>query len=428
MKLRNYLPLLIILLCPPFAMCIWYTNAELGGSLAALFSLFAQEGLLQTMVKIWKPVFFGTPAAWLIIGIFAAVQLLFIKILPGKTAYGPETIHHHVPVYKSNGLLAYLLTLALFLGGSYGLGLFKASVIYDHFGGILGALNLFSLLFCLLLYVKGRVAPSGNDHGSSGNFIFDYFWGLELYPRIAGFDVKQFTNSRFGMMSWPVIILSFAAKQHELYGISDSMLVSVLLQLAYVTIFFYYETGYFTTMDIQHDRAGFYLCWGCMVWIPSVYTSTAMYLVNYPNHLGWFWAILLLAVGGWCLYMKTNANRQRINVRAANGNYQIWGKPATYIRAKYTTAHGQEKESILLTSGWWGIASHFHYLGEIVGSLCWSLPGLFQHFMPYFYVFYLTILLAHRAFRDDARCAAKYGQYWQQYRKQVKYKVMPGIF
>ncbi|KAF5807426.1 putative 7-dehydrocholesterol reductase [Helianthus annuus] len=39
-------------------------------------------------------------------------------------------------------------------------------------------------------------------------------------------------------------------------------------------------------MDIAHDRAGFYICWGCLVWVPSIYTSPGMYLVNHPVSLG----------------------------------------------------------------------------------------------------------------------------------------------
>jgi len=34
--------------------------------------------------------------------------------------------------------------------------------------------------------------------------------------------------------------------------------------------FFLWETGYFNSMDIQHDRAGYYICWGCLVWVPAV--------------------------------------------------------------------------------------------------------------------------------------------------------------
>lgn len=32
--------------------------------------------------------------------------------------------------------------------------------------------------------------------------------------------------------------------------------------------------------------AGFYICWGCLVWVPSIYTSPGMYLVNHPVDLG----------------------------------------------------------------------------------------------------------------------------------------------
>ena len=37
--------------------------------------------------------------------------------------------------------------------------------------------------------------------------------------------------------------------------------------------------------------------------------------------------------------------------RATHGKAQVWGKAPTYITAKYTPADGQEKTSLLLTSG-----------------------------------------------------------------------------
>lgn len=46
-----------------------------------------------------------------------------------------------------------------------------------------------------------------------------------------------------------------------------------------------WESGYWCTMDIAHDRAGYYLCWGCLVWVPSIYTSPALYLVKQPINL-----------------------------------------------------------------------------------------------------------------------------------------------
>src|SRR2546426_543094 len=97
-----------------------------------------------------------TTTAWTILGVFAATELVLMRVLPGKQFLGPITANGNVPVYKANGVLAFVVTIALFLGASYGLHLFSPAVVYDNFGGIIGALNVFSVVFCALLYVKGR--------------------------------------------------------------------------------------------------------------------------------------------------------------------------------------------------------------------------------------------------------------------------------
>ncbi len=425
---RNLSVIIIIILTPLTAILFWYTNHYLNGSLTGLFQFFIDEGFFNGIYKIWAPVFWGSKTAWTILSIYAAIELLLMKILPGKTVYGPKTPNGYIPVYKNNGFLAFITTLLLFWLFGFQLKLFNPSIIYDHFGEILGALNIFSLLFCLLLYFKGLYRPSTPDSGTSGNPLFDYYWGTDLYPHILGINVKHFTNARFGMMGWSILIIAYAAKQHELYGISDSMIVSVVLQIIYCAIFFYYESGYFKTMDIQEDRAGYYIVWGVMVWIPAVYTLTAHYLVQHPVQLGAGLSAILIIVALIGFYSKTNMNRQRFNVRANNGDYRIWGHRAKIINAEYTDKNGEKHSSILLVDGWWGISRHFHYVGEILGALCWSLPALFTNFMPYFYVFYLTILLFHRAKRDDVKCRLKYGKYWEEYCKAVPYKVIPGIY
>jgi len=53
---------------------------------------------------------------------------------------------------------------------------------------------------------------------------------------------------------------------------------------------------------------------------------------------------------------------------------------------------------------------------------------MFGSVLPYFYVAFLTILLVHRAGRDDLRCAKKYGQYWAEYCRQVPHRIVPGVY
>jgi 7-dehydrocholesterol reductase len=264
--------------------------------------------------------------------------------------------------------MAFSVSMISFLLASLGLKLFSASIIYDNFGPLLGALNIFSLLFCLALYLKGKYKPSSTDSGTSGNLIFDYYWGTELYPRIGGIDIKMFTNCRFGMMSWSLICLSFLFKQYEMGTLSDSMIVCCSLQIIYCAKFFVWETGYLRSLDIMHDRAGYYICWGCLVWVPAIYTSAAQYLVLKPIHLGMPWALTIFSLGILAICINYLADKQRQKVRATQGKCLVFGKKPDLIPVSYVTEQGEKKQTILLASGFWGIARHFHYVPEILAA------------------------------------------------------------
>lgn len=109
---------------------------------------------------------------------------------------------------------------------------------------IIGFLNIVSIRFVEVTVsyapVQGKYFPSSSDSGSTGSLIYDYYWGMELYPRIGRhFDLKTWTNCRLGMMGWGVLVLCYAVKQYELYGyLTNSMAVSVLLMHLYIFKFF----------------------------------------------------------------------------------------------------------------------------------------------------------------------------------------------
>lgn len=425
---RIIIPLALILLCPPMVILVWYTNIALDGSLLKLWNFFQHHGFFTGIGKIWAPIFFGSKTAWSMIAIFGFAQLIFMRFLPGKMVTGPITPKGNIPSYKANGPLAFVATLFCFYFSTQFFHFFSATIIYDNFGPLLGALNSFSLVFCLFLCIKGYVKPSSSDAGGTGNVIFDYFWGTELYPKIFGWDVKMFTNCRFGMMGWSLVILSFAAKQAQLHGLTNSMLVAVVLQLIYIGKFFIWETGYLRSMDIMHDRAGYAICWGCLVWVTGIYTSPTLYLVNHPYHLSSTFAICLLAVGTACILINYLADLQRQRFRATAGNCLIWRKKPKFIHAPYQTTEGEQKINLLLISGWWSLARHFHYVPEILAALCWTLPALFSHILPYYYVIFLTALLVDRSWRQEKRCALKYGPQWKEYCEKVPYKLIPFIY
>eukprot|EP01027_Heterolobosea_sp_BB2_P011046 GEZU01016114.1.p1 GENE.GEZU01016114.1~~GEZU01016114.1.p1 ORF type:complete len:439 (+),score=132.76 GEZU01016114.1:174-1490(+) len=418
-------PLVLMVICPALVFFFYHTNVYLDGSYAKGARFIVENGFIPGIIKMIP---MPTVTAAKMIACFMGFELLLMRLLPGKDYYGPVTPAGNIPKYKANGLLAYFVSVAAYLGLVL-TGVISPGFVYDNYGAALTIMNLFSLVFCLFLCIKGRFFPSSSDSGTSGNFVFDYYWGTELFPRILGWDIKMFTNCRFGMMSWAILTLAFAGKQYENIGyISDSLLVCAALQMIYITKFFHWETGYLSTIDIMHDRAGFYICWGCLVWVPSLYTIHTFYLAHHAITLGTPLALAIFALGVISIAINYDTDRQRQHFRKTNGNCTIWGRKPEMIVAEYTTEKGEKKTSLLLLSGWWGLARHFHYLPELTATFFWTCPGLFNHVLPYSYLLFLTGLLVDRAHRDDARCASKYGKYWQQYCKRVPYRIVPYLY
>jgi 7-dehydrocholesterol reductase len=203
--------------------------------------------------------------------------------------------------------------------------------------------------------------------------------------------------------------------------------VSAALQIAYVARFMWWEAGYIATLDIAHDRFGFYLLWGVLGWLPAIYPSAALYLAAHPVALGTLPALALLAIGGGALVLTHLADAQRQRVRASDGQCLVWGRRPDVIRVRYHSLKGSE-EGLLLVSGFWGLARHFNYASEILLALAWTLPCGSGALLPYFYPAYLAVMLVHRALRDDRRCRRKYGASWDAYCARVPYRMLPGIF
>jgi len=399
MKLvRNVIaPIIFIFLLPFISILFWYTARYLDGNITLLFIIFKNHGLIESGLIICNHVFIGSKIAYLLLSIFIIFELIIMKYLPGKIVSGSQTKTGMTPTYKENGLICFFTTMGTYLLFSYGLRLFSPTILYDHFGELICALCIMSFLCSVFLYYKKVNLSWSTEQTVSKGSIFNFFWGKELYPRVYGYDIKQFITCRFAMTFWSLVLISFTAKQSFLFGLTNSLIISVLLQLLYITKFFYYESDYLKSFDIISKKVGFYLCWSFLVGVPVIYTSTANYLVNHPIELSISVTIALFALGALTIYLS-------------------------YL-AQY-----QKQKKYLLASGFWKLSRQFDYFLEILIVLIWSLPALFNHFYPYFPLVCLTILLVSKAIRNEKRNLAKYGPAWQAHCKKVPYKIIPYIY
>lgn len=318
---------------------------------------------------------------------FSLMQYIMYILFPGNDYKGPEFDLGTRVSYRDNGLLAFLVTSA---------------IVY------------FSPMVMIAAYWK-QIVTLGNILGVVAVLACNYpiqsiqhwYVGKDLHPLDCNnVDWKFFIASRISMMAWGVAALVTA-----LYTPYQPVQLSAILQYVYLFRFFLWESGYVYSMDQQHDRAGFYICWGCLSFVPMMYWLPLLQVPVYETVSWLFLPAGLLAQ--WLLY---DVDRQKHAVKMKTVT-TIWGKPPVLLQ--------HPSGSQLLCSGWWGVARHTHYAFELLAALCWCgvVGGL-----AYAYFVYLAVLLIHRSFRDDDRCKQKYGDTWTEYCTLVPYKIVPYVF
>ena len=382
----------------------------------------------------------ATPQAFLIYGVWFLVLFalhslpdLLHRFLPGYEGgvqYGAVTPAGNELPYQINGLQTWLLVHSLFLIGSLGLGLFSPGIIAEHWAPLLIVANILGYSVALFSYFKAHFFPSDKEDCKwSGSPIYDFYMGIEHNPRIGSFDFKLFFNGRIGMVVWTLINLSFAFAQYQQLGyVTNSMILVNILQAVYTIDFFWYEKWYLKTIDMQHEHFGWMLAWGDSVWLPYMYTLQAVYLLYHPVVLSNGFALFVLAFGLFGYVLFRLSNNQRYFFRETKGEKPIWGKKPEYVNCEFKDGSGKKHHTKLLASGFWGIARHTNYTGDLILSLAYSLACGFHSIIPYFYFFYMIVLLVHRCIRDENRCRHKYGKSWEEYCKKVSYRLIPGVF
>jgi len=201
----------------------------------------------------------------------------------------------------------------------------------------------------------------------------------------------------------------------------------------YVFDYNWNEPAYLTTTDIRHDLYGWMLAFGCLAWVAFFYPVTFLHHIAWQktplndNH-GNFYIGLALHLLGMYLFRVTNIQKHRFRKFISQGGdlstYKVWGKAVEYVKT--------EEGSYLLTSGYWGLARHFNYIGDLVMCIGWAVacagPSHGFPWAPASYVVYFWMMDIHRLWRDEQRCEIKYKQDWFRYKEKVPSFLIPGIW
>jgi delta14-sterol reductase len=421
--------------------------------------------------------------AWLFA--YYLVSLVLYRVLPAHETLGTKLRESGKPLtYRFNGMSfltctrkrklttsAFNATVAQLGACAIGTYIYGANFplwtfIADNYLQLLNGNILLAFALSVWVYLRSFTVKRGNREmrelargGQTGNIIYDFYIGRELNPRvtlpfIGEVDVKAWLEMRPGLTGWVLLDCAFIAKQYRLHGyVSDSIVLVGLVQSYYVLEGQFFEAGILGMMDITSDGLGFMLNFGDIVWVPSLYSTQTRYLSVYPVHLGWANMAAIVAVFSVGLFIFRSANGQKNRFRTNPTHPAVKDMP--FIQTKRGTR--------LLTGGWWGQARHINYFGDWLQSLPFCLPTGFAGYailpagsalvasagvrtlldgrqvtqqgaapwgmlFTYLYSAYFGFLLVHRERRDDNACAEKYGDDWVQYKKQVKYRIIPGVY
>jgi Delta14-sterol reductase len=380
----------------------------------------------------WDWTAFAVVAGWWCL--HAVLHLL----LPGETILGAKLRNGKQLAYKTNGLLcnslAVLAVAAWHISAQSSGSPSPLAALAD--ARWINKLAFATIVICIVksMWLYWRSFRGGvmlAEPGNSGNVVYDFWMGRELNPRIAvpglgEIDLKYFNELRPGMSAWlllswaPVVLRLEAFARGEASSMRWDMLIIAVLQAVYIFDSVVNESAILTTIDIISDGFGFMLCAGDLAWVPFTFSLQTRFLATKSVGLSWSPLAVAATVGllGFSIFRLSNSQKDAFK------RGELTDLPTIPPRSQPPREGGKR----LLAGGWWAMARHVNYLGDWLLGLSWCLLTGFDNMVPYLYSVYFAVLLVHRERRDDHKCALKYGEDWEEYRRRVPWRIIPGLY
>ncbi len=342
--------------------------------------------------------------------------------------------------YRINGILVIVAVLQVFI--LFALKNTVATVFYDEYylgASIACGLGLF---FSIIAFFRGGeekytrcvtvdMVNEGEEppiDEKKANFLQKFFNGQVWNGGKFEVDYKVLLYL-LGAVMLEVNVVS-ALRAHFLYhqgSILNGMLVYCICMTWFVLDYSIFEYMHLFTYDFFAEKLGFKLIWGCLCFYPFFYPVGIFPLVKARRrddiNLKQSLAIVGLYFIGWII--TRGANLQKYTFRK-NPESTAW----FFGLIPQKTIPGTR----LLVSGFWGAARHFNYLGEIIQAIALAIPGYYagkdnlSRALPWLYPLYYILLFIFRQRDDDKLCSEKYKEKWEEYKKAVPSKIIPGIY
>ena len=355
--------------------------------------------------------------------VFIALSIATV-ILPGKwvTGYANDERTGKPRRYRLNGLLVSVIAILIW-GFEVIPGLDREWFYRTSLYAVAGGTGWAVLFTAIAVYTQPKVRDR--------NRIVDFYLGRVQEIRFFNdrLDLKM-TFYVVGSTMLSINAMSGAAWHYEQFSPTNQVNLGVFVYAAIFTFYVFddhmFERVRLYTYDLLHERMGFKMFWGDNICYGWLYILPLYGMAAYPSPgfstawtYVWIIGVSALFLVGWGIARGANIQKY---------TFKRWPerKFLGIIEPRYIQA-GDRK---ILTSGFWGVSRHFNYMGEIIWAVAVGLSfGHFGVLWSWTYLIFIVGLFALRQREDDNACAEKYGEEkWAEYRAQVPYRIVPGIY
>ena len=404
---------------------------------------------ILNFIDVFKQYCIPSVNVWIAYAFFFIMQLVLAAFVPGMLMYGVKIDKNGTRLpYLCNGYLCYYIFIYLLFTLHYN-GIYKITDIVDYWGEYLTAAVVVGDVTSLLWYIYGlHTATPAEKAELSGNHIYDFFMGSILYPRFGIVDIKMIAEARWSWLTLMLLTGACAVKQYEENGgyITKEMGLMVLAHWLYSNATVKGEHCIPGTWDMFHEKFGWMLNFWNVAGVPYLYCFQSYYLYKNQSvkHVGnetisnsvlftIFTYILLLV----SYYIFDTANSQKASFRLPGIARKTFPQVPWAVLQHPVRVINIPGGGVLIIDGWYAFVRKAQYTGDILMALSWGLAtGLplkafsikapYLNLLNYFYCIFFTCMIIHRQSRDEIRCGAKYGVYWDVYTKEVPNVFLPG--
>jgi hypothetical protein len=395
-----------------------------------------------------------------------SLTIILHLILPGEitTGYCCDNQTYQPLIYKLNGLSILLTLTVIFLVSPPNL---QTSFADYHFENLFAA-NFIGLTLSFYLFSRGgeekfhrcltvdqipllNSSKKIRENKEKVSPLTKFYLGCEWNPRFYGIDSKMILYA-IGAVHLQLNLLSFAAQEyyHPSSSTPRHLTLALLTYLLLFTLFLYdymfFEKIHLYTYDLFAEKLGFKLTWGCLVFYPFFYCigiHSLLSLTDQSVDITLPTALLISALYLLGSFLTRGANLQKYYFKISPQDRSVFFG----LLQQETLPNSSNR---ILCSGFWGIARHVNYLGEIIQSVALTLPGLILHWQSFsqatpsptihllitlclpllsiLYPLFYILLFISRQIDDDRVCSVKYGALWEQYCRRVPWRIFPGVW